>query len=54
MIGGIHIQTHRLMDGFMKCTVEMDSGAMIYTKFHKDWLRHSKINRGFIDSMEIA
>jgi hypothetical protein len=29
----------------MKYTVEMGSGAMIYTKFHKDWFRHSKVDR---------
>jgi hypothetical protein len=27
---GIHIQTHKLMGGFMKYAVEMGSGAMIY------------------------
>jgi hypothetical protein len=27
---GIHIQTHRPMDGFMKYAVEMGSGAIIY------------------------
>jgi hypothetical protein len=26
--------------------VEIGSGAMICTKFHRDWLRHSKIDRG--------
>jgi hypothetical protein len=29
-IGGIHIQTHRLIGGFMKYAVEMGSGVMIY------------------------
>jgi hypothetical protein len=32
-------------EGFMKYAVEMGSGAMIYTKFHKNWFRHSKTNR---------
>jgi hypothetical protein len=32
----------------MKYGVEMGSGAMIYiTKFHKDWFRRSKVNRGW-------
>jgi hypothetical protein len=30
----------------MKYAMEMGSGAMKHTKFHKDWLRHSKVNRG--------
>jgi hypothetical protein len=30
----------------MKYAAEMGSGAMIYTKFHKCWFRHSKVNRG--------
>jgi hypothetical protein len=32
----------------MKYAAEMGSGAMIYvhTKFHKDWLRHSKVVKG--------
>jgi hypothetical protein len=31
----------------MKYALEMDSGATIhYTNFHKDWFRHSKVNRG--------
>jgi hypothetical protein len=30
----------------MKYAVEMASGAMIYTKFHKDWFRPSKVVRG--------
>jgi hypothetical protein len=31
----------------MKYAVEMGSGAMIiHTKFHKDWFRHSKVDRG--------
>jgi hypothetical protein len=44
----------------MKYGVEIGSGAMKYVhiKFHKDWLRHSKVNIGRIhrhtDSMEIA
>jgi hypothetical protein len=24
----------------------MVSGAVIYTKFHKDWFRRSKVNKG--------
>jgi hypothetical protein len=27
---GIYMQTHRLVEGFMKYAVEMDSGVMIY------------------------
>jgi hypothetical protein len=31
----------------VKYAVEMGSGAMVYiTRFHKDWLRHSKVNWG--------
>jgi hypothetical protein len=30
----------------MNSAVEMGSGAMIYAKFHKDWFRHSRDNRG--------
>jgi hypothetical protein len=30
-IRGIHIQTHRLMERFMKYAVEEGLGAMIYT-----------------------
>jgi hypothetical protein len=35
-------------EGLTKFAVEMDSGAMIHehTKFHKDWFRHSKVERG--------
>jgi hypothetical protein len=33
----------------MKYTTEMGSGAM-YTKFHKDWFRYSKVDgRGYTD-----
>jgi hypothetical protein len=32
-------------EGFMKYVVDMGSGAM-YTKFHKDWFRHSKADKG--------
>jgi hypothetical protein len=40
-------------------TIEMSSGVMtnIYTKFHKDWFRHSKVGRGIrrdTDSMVIS
>jgi hypothetical protein len=43
----------------MKYAAEMGLGAMIYTKFHKDWFRHSKVYGGggiyrHADSMEIA
>jgi hypothetical protein len=35
------------MEGFMKYTVEMGSGAMIYIpSFINNWFRHSKINGG--------
>jgi hypothetical protein len=32
----------------MEYAVEMGSGATVYihTNFHKDWFRHSKVNRG--------
>jgi hypothetical protein len=30
----------------MKHSFELGSGAMICTKFHKYWFRHSKVNRG--------
>jgi hypothetical protein len=30
---------------FLKYAVEMGSGAV---KFHKDWFRHSKVNKGGI------
>jgi hypothetical protein len=35
----------------MKYAVEMGSGVMMYvciydTKFHKNWFRHSKVDRG--------
>jgi hypothetical protein len=32
---GIYIQTERLMGGFMKYIVEMDSSAMIYTVYSR-------------------
>jgi hypothetical protein len=45
----------------MKYADEMGSGAMIYiyiyTKFHKDWLKHSKVDRGirgYTDKKEIT
>jgi hypothetical protein len=56
--GGIHIKTHRLMGGIYK--VRPSDGLKchdIHTKFHKDWFRHSKFNRGIhrhTDSMTIA
>jgi hypothetical protein len=30
----------------MKYAADMGSHAMIYTKFHKDWFRCSKVNMG--------
>jgi hypothetical protein len=27
----------------MNYVIEMSSGALIYTKFYKDWLSHSKV-----------
>jgi hypothetical protein len=30
----------------MKYAVDMGSGTMIHTKFHKDWFTHSKIDGG--------
>jgi hypothetical protein len=30
MKGGIHVQTHRLMKGFIKCPVEMGSGVIVH------------------------
>jgi hypothetical protein len=30
----------------MKYATEMGSGAMIHTKFHKDWFRPSEVDRG--------
>jgi hypothetical protein len=34
------------MGGIYKAAVEMGSAAMIYTKFYKDWFRHSKVDAG--------
>jgi hypothetical protein len=34
-----------LMGEYMNYTVQMGLGVMIRPKFHKDWFRHSKINR---------
>jgi hypothetical protein len=31
---------------FMNYSVEMGSGAMTYTKFNKNWFRHSEVNEG--------
>jgi hypothetical protein len=42
---------------FMKYSVEIGSGAMIYigTKFHKDWFSHSELIKGDTqDSMVIS
>jgi hypothetical protein len=44
---GIHIQTHRLMGGIYE--IRRWDGLRchdIYTKFHKDWLRPSKVDMG--------
>jgi hypothetical protein len=30
----------------MKYVIGMGSGVTIHTKFHKDWCRHSKVDRG--------
>jgi hypothetical protein len=30
----------------MEYAIEMGSGTIIYTKFHKDWFRHSEVGRG--------
>jgi hypothetical protein len=45
----------------MKYAVEMDSDALIYvyTKFHKNWFRHSTVDEGEVirrqtDSMDIT
>jgi hypothetical protein len=39
----------------MNEAVEMGSGAMICTKFHKDWFRHSEVDSaGFTDSKLIS
>jgi hypothetical protein len=35
-----------LMGGSYEFAVEMGSDGMLYTKFHKDWFRHSKVVRG--------
>jgi hypothetical protein len=52
MLGRIHIQTHRLMEGIYEICHD------IHTKFHKDWFRHSKVDRKGIHRhtarMEIA
>jgi hypothetical protein len=34
----------------MKYAAEMDFGATIYILFHKDWFRHSKVDRGDTDT----
>jgi hypothetical protein len=46
-IGGIHIQTHRLMGGIYE--VRRWGGLRchdIHTKFHTDWFQHSEVIRG--------
>jgi hypothetical protein len=32
----------------MKYVVQMGSGAMIHTEFHKDWFNPSKVDKGRI------
>jgi hypothetical protein len=43
MIGGFTYRYTDWWEAFMKYAVEMGSGAI---KFHKDWFRHSKVDRG--------
>jgi hypothetical protein len=41
----------------MKYAIEMDSYALTHSKFHKDWFRHSEVDRGIrrhTDSMVIS
>jgi hypothetical protein len=41
----------------MKYAVEMGSGAVVYIPSIKDWLNHTKVDKGIhrhADSMEIA
>jgi hypothetical protein len=47
-IGGIHIQTHKLMRGIYEVS-RWDGPRChdIHTKFHKDWFRHSKVFSGW-------
>jgi hypothetical protein len=42
--------THRDTEGFTKYAVEMSSGDMMYILFRKNWFRHSKVNRGDIQT----
>jgi hypothetical protein len=53
---GIHIQTHRLMGRIYE--VRLRDGLRCHkthTKLHKDWLRHSKLNRvGVYTDTQIA
>jgi hypothetical protein len=45
-IGGIHIQTNRLMGGIYEvCHSDGFRYHDIYTKFYKDWFRHSKVGK---------
>jgi hypothetical protein len=46
-IGGIHIQTHRLMEGIYELRRWDGLRCLdIHTKFHKDLFSHSKFNSG--------
>jgi hypothetical protein len=45
-IEGTHIQTHRLVEAIIENNVEMDSDAVIYTKFHINLFRNSKLMKG--------
>jgi hypothetical protein len=51
-IGGLHIQTHRLVEGILEVRRWDEFRCHnIHNKFHKDWFRHSKVNRrGFSDT----
>jgi hypothetical protein len=46
-IRGVHIQTHRLMKGIYEVRRwDVLRCHDIYTKFHKYWFKHSKVNGG--------
>jgi hypothetical protein len=48
MIGGMHIQTHRLMVRIFEVRRwDGHSCHDVHTKFHKDWFTHSKVDRGW-------
>jgi hypothetical protein len=55
MKGGIHIQTQRLMGGIYE--LHRWDGLRSYdirTKFHKNWFRHSKVNKGGYTNTQTA